>query len=141
MAIIGSLFEGMDTPDGLVFGSASLVCIAGPFFPMFPSLRAIFPPPLGWGAAKSMVLATFACVCVKAFMHSFGRGLRFHAEGIKMCGIFWLVAFIFHYTNKASEFTQDHDPVSLIIYAALFGVPTYAFSAMQLHAGGGRGDA
>ena len=81
-----------------------------------------------------MVLATFSCICVKAFMHSFGRELRLHGDGIKACGAFWVIAFFLHYTHKVNEFYQNHDPDNLSIYASLFCVPTYAFSAMQLHA-------
>ena len=42
---IDKLLEGMDTPDGLLFGGLSLTPA---FFPFFNSFLQIFPPPRGW---------------------------------------------------------------------------------------------
>ncbi len=42
---ISMLFDGMDTPDGALFGSLSLTTT---FFPFFNSFLHIFPPPKGW---------------------------------------------------------------------------------------------
>lgn len=134
MTLLDSLLEGMDTPDGFVAGSASYLAVAGPFFPMFSSLRAIFPPPVGWGATEAAVLSTFVCLALKTFMHSFGRNLKFEAETIKMCGAGWILAFFYHYITKTDQYTQDHDPINLLVYGALFALPTFAFSAMQIHA-------
>jgi len=129
-----SLIDGMDTPKGLIAGAASVLCIAGPFFPMFPNLRSIFPPPAGWAFAESAAIATFCCVAIKSFVHTFGRDMEISAEKIKACGIFWVGAFLFHYVNRPTAQTEDHDPINMVVYGALFGIPTFAFSAMQIHA-------
>lgn len=138
MSLLDSLFDGMETPAGLLAGSASLASIAGPFFPMFTSLKRIFPPPQGWGAWEAATLATFVCLAIKTFLHTFGRGSSFRSETIAACGFMWLLALFVHYPGSTPTPYYEHDPTNLVFYFALFALPTFAFTAMQLQAANGR---
>lgn len=139
MSFFDTFFEGMDTPQGLVAGLSSYVAIAGPFFPMFPSLRAIFPPPVGWTSGEATVLATFVCLAIKTFMHSFGRSLKYEVGTVKTSAGIWLLAFFYHFLNRSELTAQSHDPIPMFIYVTLFASPTFAFSAMQIHTARGNG--
>jgi hypothetical protein len=56
------IFDGMDTPDGALFGGLSIGAV---FFPSFNSFLRIFPPPIGWSSWAAGVLVTAACLFIK----------------------------------------------------------------------------
>ena len=132
----GSFFEGMSTPIGLVAGCGSFATIALPFFPMFTSLRQIFPPPLDWGAWQAATLATFVCLAIKTYMHTFREDHDINSSIVGSCGGCWVGALMVHlHLLSPSRVSTPNDQIaSILFYLALFGLPAYAFSAMQIHA-------
>ena len=136
MASGDSFFEGMDTQIGFLAGSAAFACIAVPYFPMFSGLRQIFPPPVGWGAWPAATLATFTCVALKTYMHTFGREHDIDRAVIQLCGLVWITALLCHFMllNPPSGYSgpPPGPGLSILFYLALFGIPEFAFSAMQI---------
>lgn len=128
-----SLFEGMDDTAGLLSGIGSFASILGPFFPLFSQLKSVLPPPQGWGSIESSVFAVFVCGFVKAFLHSYGHERRIESNVIQACGFFWILLLVYHYPSPDMPTTYAHDPFPLIVYIALFALPTFAFSEMQLN--------
>lgn len=129
-----SLFEGMDTPDGFLPGIGSWFSAGAAFFPMAPTLRQVILPAAGWSPVECAVLTGFACMSLKTVMHAFARDLALDLQAAKVCAAVWVFALWMHYVSISEPSLQQgaHDPVALFVYAALFVLPTFVFTGLQI---------
>ncbi len=127
------LFEGMDTPEGFLFGVLS---IGSSFFPFFNSFLKIFHAPAGWTPWAAGVLATFICVFIKLLLQTFHKELSLDLASVNIAAVIFVSSLYFHYLPAPPPEYQipqfPPDPfMSLLFYVGLFAAPTYAFTAMQ----------
>ena len=124
------LFEGMDTPDGAMFGMLSL---GTSFFPFFNSFLRIFHAPTGWNPWAAGVLATFACVFIKLLINTYHREMAFELKSVQMAAIAFILCLYMHYAPPLPpEYHAQEDLfMNLTVYVGLFATPTFAFTAMQ----------
>lgn len=137
MNLLESFFEGMDAPDGFAYGSLALGTIGvAAFFPMFPALRSVIPPPPGWTIGVAATLTSFVCLALKAGLHHFKDSVSLSFEAAKACAGIWLLCLVYHYmTVRDPEMSLGpQDPIALLFYGALFALPTVAFTSMQIEA-------
>ena len=78
------LFEGMDTPDGVLFGIFSL---GSTFFPFFNSFMRIFHAPAGWSPWAAGILATFACLFVKLLINTYHREMDLDLRSVQIAAM------------------------------------------------------
>lgn len=124
------LFEGMDTPDGFLFGTLSL---STSFFPFFNSFLKIFHAPVGWNPWAAGVLATFSCVFVKFLLNTYHLEMDLNLKSVQMAGLGFVLCLYMHYSPPLpAEYNVPPDLFfNLSFYVGLFAAPTFAFTAMQ----------
>jgi hypothetical protein len=128
--LFDKLFEGMDTPDGALFGVLS---IGSSFFPFFNSFLKIFHAPVGWSPWAAGVLATFSCLFIKLLISTYHKELDLDLKSVQIAGMSFVAFLFMHYTPASpADVPIPSDPVlNLIFYVGLFASPTFAFTAMQ----------
>jgi hypothetical protein len=125
---INKLFEGMDTPDGLLFGGLSLTAA---FFPFFNSFLQIFPPPRGWSPWAAGTLAMFCCMAIKMMVQTYHREMKLDLHSVQLAAGAFVISLYMHYQPPWPDRLPDEAFMSMLFYAGLFGSPTFAFTVMQ----------